>query len=203
MNIFKNNQWLSVLTIFLLVVNIVTLTMLWANNKKEVATAPVNQPPGGQVFEFVTKELSLNEQQQQQYKILRDEHQRLQRPLADSIKKARDTFFDLLKNMTVKDSVVALYNKKTIALQEQLELVNFKHFQKLRAICDSRQQQKFDEILQSILRRIGGPRPPRKGQAEREGSKFNNLPPTDNQDDGLAPNGEREGEQEPPPPREK
>ena len=202
MNIFKNNQWLSVLTILLLVVNIITLTMLWANNKKEAAAAPVNQPPGGQVFEFVTKELSLNEQQRQQYKILRDEHQRLQRPLADSIKKARDTFFDLLKNMTVKDSVVALYNKKTIALQEQLDLVNFKHFQKLRAICDTRQQQKFDEILQTILRRIGGPRPPRKVPDEREGSKFNNFPPTDNQD-GPAPNGEREGEQEPPPPREK
>ncbi len=183
MSNFKNNQWLSVLTILLLVVNIVTLTMLWANNKKETATAPANKPPGGQVFEFVTKELSLNEQQQQQYKALRDEHQWLQRPLADSIKKARDTFFDLLKNMTVKDSVVVLYNKKTIALQEQLELVNFKHFQKLRAICDSRQQQKFDEILQTILRRIGGPRPPRNG------------PP---------PNSEREAEQEPPPPpREK
>jgi Spy/CpxP family protein refolding chaperone len=159
MNNFKNNKLLPVLTILLLVVNIITLAMLWTNNKRPGHDAGFPPAGPGPLFEFVTKELNLDEQQQRQYKMLREEHQLLQRPLVDSIGKARDAFFDLLKDSTATDAAIETNNQQTIALQGKLELVNFKHFQKLRAICNTKQQQKFDEIIQIVLRRLGAPRP--------------------------------------------
>ena len=76
------NHWLSVITILLLIANLVTLTLLWTNNKK-TDTAKIPSPPSRPVFEFITKELNLNQQQQDAYKILRDEHRTAQLILQD------------------------------------------------------------------------------------------------------------------------
>lgn len=168
MNSIKNNKLLSLLTLLLLVMNVVTLTMVWKNNKQH--NNPGLPPIQGPVFEFVTRELNLTEHQQAKYKLLREEHQAQQRPLLDSIRKAKETFFELLKDTAVSEATVAAYNNKGLALQGQLELVNFKHFQKLRAICNNEQQKKFDGIIQTVLRRLA-PRPPGPppGEPEREG----------------------------------
>jgi len=191
MNSFKNNRLLPVLTILLLVVNIITLAMLWMNKKAHDENGQM--PPPGPVFEFVTKELNLNEHQQEQYKALRQEHQQLQRPLADSIAKAKDAFFELLKHNSMTDSELVAYNRKTLDLQGQLELVNFKHFQKLRAICNEQQQQKFDAVIQTVLKRLanqraGARRPPPQGT---EDGRDRRPPPGE---DGPPP-----GENGPPP----
>ena len=184
---FNNNKWLSFLTLVLLIANVVTLSLLWVNNKKE-ATAAVPPPPGGPVFEFVTQQLNLNEQQQGKYKVLREAHQQQQRPVQDSLAKARNGFFDLLKDPSVPDSVITWNNKRTLAFQQQIELINFKHFQQLRAICDTGQQRKFDDILQTVLRRIAnqGPgrrRPPPNGKEEERDRK-----PPGKEDGPNAPN---------------
>lgn len=164
MNSIKNNKLLSLLTLLLLVINVVTLTMVWKNNRQY--SNPGEPPIQGPVFEFVTTELNLTEQQQAKYRVLREEHQSQQRPLLDSIRKAKEAFFELLKDTAVSEATVAAYNNKGLALQGQLELVHFRHFQQLRAICNSEQQRKFDGIIQTVLRRLA-PRPP--GEMGREG----------------------------------
>ncbi|MBL0358782.1 MAG: hypothetical protein IPP72_18790 [Chitinophagaceae bacterium] len=175
---FNNNKWLTFLTIALLVANIVTLSLLWTS-KKNGAILPAPPEP---VFEFVTKQLVLNGQQQATYKTLREEHQHLQRPIQDSIAKARNAFFDLLKDTAVSDSMVGLYNKRTLAFQLQMELINFKHFQQLRAICDSGQQRKFDEIIETVLRKIGGQRPGGRRPPPQGVERDRMLPPPDGAD---------------------
>jgi hypothetical protein len=181
MNNLKNNKLLPALTILLLVVNIIALTMLWTGHNKAGEEGPLH-PPAGPVFEFVSKELNLDKQQQEQYKVLRTEHQLRQRPLADSIRKAKDAFFDLLKNTAATDSQINLLNQHALALQGQLELVNFKHFQKLRAICNPQQQEQFDTIIQTVLKRLGGPGPGRQRPPfkEGEGRPGDDLPPPPN-----------------------
>jgi periplasmic protein CpxP/Spy len=154
---FNNNKWLSFLTLALLIANVVIISLLWVNHKKEAnATLP---PPPGPVFEFVIQQLSLDKPQQEKYKALREAHQQQQRPVLDSLAKARNAFLDLLKDPSVSDSVIALNSKRTLAFQQQIELINFKHFQQLRAICDTTQQRKFDDIIQAVLKRIAGQQP--------------------------------------------
>ena len=110
---FLKDRWLSILTILLLIANIVTLTLLWTNNKK-IDTLKIPPPPSGPVFEFIKKELNLNQQQQDAYKILREEHRAAQLVLQDSIRKAKDAFFELMKLPAVSDSLLQATSSEEI-----------------------------------------------------------------------------------------
>lgn len=157
MNNSTNNRWLSVVTLLLLTANIVTLALLWTNKAKD-KTEMRPPPPGGQVFEFLTHELRLDSVQQETYKKLRDEHQAGQRELQDNILKAKDALFSLLKQPGVPDSLVHTYSRKAVEADQQLDELTFRHFQKLRAICNADQQKRFDEIIQDALHRMAPPR---------------------------------------------
>lgn len=175
MNNFTNNRWLSVVTLLLLTANIVTLALLWTHKSSDKGERQL-PGPGGQVFEFLTHELKLDSAQQETYKKLRDEHQAVQKPLQDSIRSAKDAFFALLQQSNVPDSMLKAYSNKASAAVEQLDMLTFRHFQKLRAICNAEQQKKFDTIIQDVLRRMAPPKgqgPPRR----REGDGPDRMPP--------------------------
>lgn len=160
MNSITNNRWITVIILLLLTANIVTLVLLWTNkNGNDKLVGPT--AARGQVFEFVTTALQLDSAQQQVYKILRGEHQKGQRPLQDSIKKAKDDFFGLLQQPSAPDSEIQLLSSQVAAAEQHLEIFTFKHFQKLRAICNPEQKKKFDNIIKDVLRRMApGRRPP-------------------------------------------
>lgn len=162
MNNLSNNRWLTIITLLLLTANIVTLALLWAHKKPhaEQFNPPPPPPPGGQVFEFITHELQLDSAQQRAYKELRDEHQSQVRPLQDSIARAKDSFFDLLKQEHVSDSLVQLFSNKIGTMEQQRDIYTFRHFQKLRAICNKDQMIKFDSIIQQALHQMAPPRRP-------------------------------------------
>ncbi len=161
MNNFTNNRLLFIITLLLLTANIVTLAMLWTNKSRgDRAVNRIAAPPG-QVFEFLTHELNLDNSQQETYKKLRDEHQAGVRKIRDSIqRKAKEALFELLKKPAVSDSEVHVYSSRAAASDQQLDEFTFRHFQKLRAICSPAQQEKFDNIIQEALRRMGQPRRP-------------------------------------------
>jgi periplasmic protein CpxP/Spy len=159
MNNITNNRWLSVITLLLLTANIVTLALLWTN-KSNNATDIKHPPPGGQVFEFLSRELNLTTAQKEAYRKLRDEHQAGVRPLHDSIRMAKDNFFALLQKENSADSLIQEYSKKTGELEQRLDVFTFRHFQKLRKICNAEQQQIFDNIIQEALHRMAGPKRP-------------------------------------------
>ena len=157
MSNLKTSRWLSVATIILLVANIVTLVLLWSH-KKNGREDQRHPPPSGPVFEFLTKELKLDSLQQLAYGKLRDEHQAGQRSIQDSIRKVKDTFFALLQQSNVADSTIQAAAKKASETEQQLEMLTFRHFQKLRALCNPEQQKKFDSIIQDVLRRMAPPK---------------------------------------------
>lgn len=170
MNNFKNNRWLTVATLLLLTANIITLVLLWSTKNKD-SRDDMRPAPGGQVFEFLSKELKLDKQQLEAYKKLRDEHQQARRDIQDSIRRAKDEFFALLKNPDVSDSLINAYNRKAAEANQRLDEITFKHFQKLRAICNKTQQQTFDSIIQEALHRMAPPRregPPPPGMHDPE-----------------------------------
>lgn len=224
-----NNRWFTVITLMLLTANIVTLALLWTNKKHDSKyrnQPPPQHPPGGQVFEFINHELKLDSVQQETYKKLREEHQSQVRPLRDSISRAKDNFFDLLKQESVSDSVVEYASKKIGNLEQQREIFTFRHFQKLRAICNTEQKIKFDSIIQQALKQMAPQRGPRTGVGKDrtgEGRRNDNPmpkpgmnpdkrrpPPPDRMrsegnrppprpEDGPPPHGMRPGDGPPPP----
>lgn len=194
-----NNRWFTIIVLLLLTANIVTLALLWINKKPDrgFINPPPPPPPGGQAFEFITHELKLDPEQQETYKKLRDEHQSQVRPLQDSIGKAKDSFFDLLKLENVTDSMVENYSNRIGNMEQQRDVFTFRHFQKLRAICNAAQKIKFDSVIQQALKRMSparGPRPPAIGR-EREDVEQRNDRPFPKP--GMRPEGKR-----PPPPND-
>jgi periplasmic protein CpxP/Spy len=181
MNNYKNKQWLSVATIILLLANIVTLALLWGN--KATGKADGRKESNGQVFEFLTKELQLNTQQQDAYQKLREQHRVSQRMIHDSIRKAKDIFYELIQQPAIADSAIHLYSKKATDLISEMDVLTFKHFQQVRALCTPVQQKKFDSIIKDVLRRMNAPRPGPPGkQGEGPG---NMLPPPGDAQDAL------------------
>ncbi len=165
MNNFTNNRWISVIILLLLTANIATLALLWTQKGRDRRDEQKPAPPQGQVFEFLTHELQLDAAQQEAYKKLREEHQAGQKGLRDSIRKAKDDFFGLLKQGNVADSLIHIYSRRAVEADQQLDEFTFRHFQKLRAICNAEQQKKFDTIIQDALHRMA--RPKRQGSPER------------------------------------
>jgi hypothetical protein len=182
--------------LLLLTANIATLGYLWMHKNRpgNGNMLPPQPPPQGQVFEFVTKELQLDSVQQQAYKLLREDHQMGQRPLQDSIRKAKDNFFALLQQPAAPDSLIQIQSSKVAAAEQQLEIFNFRHFQKLRAICNADQQKKFDAIIQDVLRRMApGRRPQGPPPATNE-----NLPASEKQEQGTPPPAAKQNKMPPP-----
>ncbi len=176
MSVFTNNRLLPVITLLLLTANIVTLGYLWTHRSNTMRNDRPQHPPAGPVFEFITKELQLDASQQRVYKLLREEHQAGQQPLQDSIRKAKDALFELLKLQTVSDSLLQVQSTKAAGAEQQLDLYTFKHFQKLRAICTAAQQEKFDKMIKDVLQLMAQGRRP-KGPPPGEGEGPDGMPP--------------------------
>ncbi|MBL0146436.1 MAG: hypothetical protein IPP48_12520 [Chitinophagaceae bacterium] len=168
---FKNNRWLTILTILLLTANIVTLVLLWKQRNIAHSPAFAEQMPA---FEFIIRELKLNSSQQATYMQLVKEHREGQKSFQDNIRLAKDSFFSLLQNNTADALLKTESNKVANAIGE-LELYNYKHFQKLRAICNAEQQKKFDSIIKDILHRMAQPRRSQELPPPPDG--FNMQPP--------------------------
>ncbi|MGF2412399.1 MAG: periplasmic heavy metal sensor [Ferruginibacter sp.] len=181
MNAITNNRWITLMILLLLTANIVTLVLLWTH-KSNSNILPGQPAAPVQVFEFVTKELQLDAAQQQVYKTLREEHQQGQRPLQDSIRKAKDNFFTLLQQPAANDTAVQLLSSKVAAAEQQLEIFTFRHFQKLRAICNGNQQKMFDSIIKNVLQQMApgrrpGPPPPGMEHGDRMPPPHEGPPP--------------------------
>lgn len=159
MNNFTNNRWLSVITLLLLIANMVTLALLWTDKTghHKIMESP---PPVGPAVEFITRELKLDSAQQAAFARLREDHRAGQDRIRDSISIVKDELFGLLKQVNVTDSAMLVYSNKIGQFEQQRDLATFKHFQKLRAICNKEQQNKFDNIIQEVLRRMAGPKGP-------------------------------------------
>ncbi|RAR70827.1 Spy/CpxP family protein refolding chaperone [Flavobacterium aciduliphilum] len=158
----NNSKFLKIVIVFLLVVNIGTLTFMW-----------VHRPPKNEVVEgFFAKELQFTNQQKEQFEELVHQHREAMCALKEDDRMAHDAYLDLLKNPKVTPQMIHAAVSKIGACREKEELAMFYHFQKVRAICSSEQKKKFDEIIREAARMMrpkpnhDGPPPGRENGAE-------------------------------------
>lgn len=190
------NKILWLVILLLLAANTVTLVLFWTGRKQQ----PIQQGPAPQLLaEFLTKELQLDSGQQQQYRQLIQAHRSAAAPLRQRITDLKDSLFVLLKLGNPSDIAKADATAKIAATTQQLERLHIDHFQQVRAICTPPQQQKFDNLLHDIVRRLsmpppGGPgrngRPPMgppPGQGPKDGPPPGEGPPGEGPKDGPPP----------------
>lgn len=191
MNYFSKNRFWGLAVLLLVLVNIATLVTFWILK----GSNPFKQDgPRKEVVDFIVRELKLDSLQKKQFILLKEEHQQQIRTIKDSIRKAKDDLFGLLKDPNSSEESIVSASKITAALEAEIDLVTFRHFQKLRKICTPEQQKKFDEIIDRVVHSIGsgqpGGRPP--------GPPPNGGGPNEGRPDGPPPG--EDGNRPPPPP---
>ncbi|MBI5858216.1 MAG: periplasmic heavy metal sensor [Sphingobacteriales bacterium] len=166
------NKLLTWLVILLLVANAATLAMFWLNKRK--GPPPVKGVPN----EFLIKELKLDSAQQQQLDVLVKEHRQKAEEIREKVRAAKDSLFELVKQTTATDSAKQAAAAACSKLTEELDVLTVNHFQKIRALCNTDQQKKFDDIIHDITRMMGQPQPPgRRGGPPPPGGPHGDGPP--------------------------
>jgi Spy/CpxP family protein refolding chaperone len=163
MNSSEKNKLLIWLVALLLVANAASIAMFWLGKSKQPP------PPKETPKEFLIRELKMDTKQQQQFEILVTDHQQKAMFIRDRVKMLKENFFDLLKQPNVTDSIKNEKAATVSYLVQKLDLLAFEHFQKIRALCNSEQQKKFDEIINEVTAMMGQPRPPMGPGNDRQG----------------------------------
>nr|WP_271544693.1 hypothetical protein [Pelobium sp.] len=109
----------------------------------------------------IVKELKFDSHQEQQFIALKEEHKKRMRFLKEDTKKLRSALFATLKNTDTAGLNKDFYLQKISKDQEEIEVITFEHFKKVRAICDEQQKLRFDKMIDRIINHLmgEGPRP--------------------------------------------
>ena len=147
----KNTKILTLAVVVLLLSNIALVAFMLTGKNRKGDKRQERKPP----FEMMVKELGMTEEQQRDYKALKEEHMKTVKPLFDSVKVAKSAFFALTKDNTVTDSLINLHSLRVSENQAALDKVTFEHFRKVRKLFTAEQQPKFDSFMQKMMQRGG------------------------------------------------
>lgn len=181
MNPGNKNKLFSIVIILLLLLNTAVVVFLLLKKDKH-RPPPHKKEQAGGAFEFLVKELQLDSAQIAKYTTLKDEHHEKADSLSEEKRRMKDLFFGLMKTKEFPDEEVQKKLDTIAIIDRTLDKVTFAHFKKLRAICNSQQQLKFDSIIMDVLHSQKPPRP----------EEHENHPPPHHNMDGDGP---------PPPPQ--
>ena len=155
--------FLTISIVVLLLVNAVSLYLLF-NIRKSDNRGP-HAGDGKGPAEYIVKQLKLDQQQQEQFEELRNQHQGIVHREEHEDHRLHDLYFSLLKtdnpDKRQTDSLAALIGEQ----RKKLAVATFDHFTQLRAICRDDQKKLFDETIDEVVRMMGshppgGPPPP-------------------------------------------
>ena len=150
----------------LLATNIITLAVLWSS--KSAKKIEANRPRMGQ---FMVDQMKFDSIQEKAYWSLRDSLMTIQKPLMDSLRNAKKSYFDLLNYPSTNDSLLLARSNTVLDLQQKLDLITFRHFEQVRLLCKPEQYQKFDTVIKEIVNRMTTFRRPNNNHPDSAGKK--------------------------------
>lgn len=159
MNYFNNNKWWAIAVISLIILNAVTLTTFWIERKSNHDLPPKQENKGG-AASYLTKELAFDSMQRLQYDELVVEHRQRTRQIRREVRNAKDAFFELLSDSSCTDDVIKKGALQVSNIEQQLDILTFNHFKKVRTICNAEQKKKFDSIIKNAVQMMGPQAPP-------------------------------------------
>jgi Spy/CpxP family protein refolding chaperone len=151
----QKQRTLLIIVLVVLVVNIATLAMLWMGKRENHDNPGPGQEPGI----WLSEQLSLTPEQEDQYRDMRMQHHEAIMALEQRKKKLKDALFSQLKENTAPQLLDSI-SQQTAKLEAEKDMLTYNHFKRLRQILKPEQQQKFDAIIRQMLERMGGERPP-------------------------------------------
>lgn len=148
----KSNKILAIAVVVLLLSNIALIAFLLKDDKNRKNG---DRPGGRDPFAMMVEELKMTDQQQTEYKQMREQHFQKVKPLFDSMRAAKSAFYALIKEEDAKlnDSLLNIYTGKIAERQSELDRLMFDHFRNVRKIFTAEQQPRFDSLVQKMMQR--------------------------------------------------
>lgn len=143
-----NTKILTIAVVLLLLTNIALVVFMLKGKNRHSGKYRGNR---SEPFEMMVKELNMTEQQQKDYKQLKEEHLKNIKPWFDSVRIAKKNYFALLKDSAINDSVITVYNQRISERQATADRLTFAHFKRVRNLFTAEQQPRFDEFIQKIM----------------------------------------------------
>ncbi len=154
------NKFWIIAVVLLLLINVAMLIYMM-KGKRRVGKKQAGKAP----FEMMVKELNMTDQQQADYKKMKEAHFTAIRPVFDSIRSVKKSLFNLVKADAVSDSLISQQSALIAEQQAIADKATIEHFRKVRALFSGDQQQKFDEFIQKMMQRRKGGGPGGKGDS--------------------------------------
>ena len=143
----SSSKILTLVIGLLLVSNIVLVYFLVSGGNKP----PKKERPDP--TEVMIKEVGMDSLQAATHKQMKDNHFKAVRPLYDSLRAAKSTYFGLVKDTLITEAVAKTYRDKIAAWQSTIDSMTFAHFRKMRSLLKPEQQVKYDEFVQKLMQR--------------------------------------------------
>ncbi len=144
----KTTRILTIAVVLLLITNLVLVAFMVMDKKKPGEKR--NQGFRAEAPEVMVKTLNMTEQQQADFKKMKEEHFKMVKPYFDSVRVAKRAFFDLVKNPSINDSLIQLYSSRVCEKQASLDKITLNHFRSVRNIFTAEQQPGYDSLLRKM-----------------------------------------------------
>lgn len=142
----KENIWIA-LVAFLIVLN-ATILFLFLGGKNPGRPGQGGQAPRDlQIIEA----LSLDEEQQAKFEVLKEDHRGKMRELNSGTDEMLQAYFMLLESGEIDSTQKDSLESEFAALEKEKINVTFDHFQKLKTLCNPDQQEEFDAFLPTLI----------------------------------------------------
>ncbi|HWB63026.1 MAG TPA: periplasmic heavy metal sensor [Chitinophagales bacterium] len=179
MKLIEKPKFLLGIIAVLLIIDIGMVAFIWMGPGRP---HNVGRPDNSR---FLIDELKMDQNQQQQYEKLKMQLHRQLGEVQHKDRELHDRFFSLFSAPSVDSAELEQIVDSIGASRKEIELITFRHFQQVRALCTPEQQKKFDKVIGEMMKLMGphpggpptgkngdGPPPPPEGGE--------NGPPADN-----------------------
>ena len=155
MSYLRNNKALLLIIAVLLLTNIGVLYFnVW--NKRPAMHRPSEKEMRERIKMQLKSEVGFSNEQLATYDSLRTKHFDSMKPLFEELKSAKDSFFNLVHQSNVSDSLITIYSAHASKKQQAIDLKMVRYFRSLKELCTDEQKPRMDSFLQNVTKRMSG-----------------------------------------------
>ncbi len=152
MDLIKQNKFISWVIAVLVVLNMVTLAIIWVqSNNGNVPKVVDNAIPPDNSVKLIQKEIGLSGDQTQQYQDMRSDFQTKTKELNDELNSLKLRIADEIFKTNPDKKFVDSAASRIGTLQSKIEVIRFEHFRSLVQICDAGQKDKLQPVLKEVF----------------------------------------------------
>lgn len=166
MNTIIRNRFLNTVVVLLLCLNLFAMGIFWWQKWKDAPSNPQNAGASA----FLIEHLQFDSVQLIAFKHLQEAHQHKIAAAKDSMRMAKDRFFDFLDKDSVTESELKIASTNAAEKQIVLDRITFDYFKEVQSLCNAEQKLRFKQVIREALRIMGRPGPgPPNGRLGRPG----------------------------------